>query len=175
MDPDLIMACAGDVPTIETLAAVEILRHHFPQLKVRVVNVVDLMTLQPRNDHPHGMEEREYNAIFPPNTQVIFAFHGYASAIHKLIYKRENAACVHVHGYKEEGTTTTSFDMVVLNELDRYHLVGNAIDRLPQLKSQAAHVKQWLRDKLIEHRAYVVEHGIDTPEIRNWRWSLSDS
>ena len=171
-EPDVIMACAGDVPTRETLAAVEILRQHFPDLKVRVVNVVDLMTLQPQSEHPHGLSDKDYDSIFPKNKQVIFAFHGYPSAIHRLTYRRTNYPYMHVRGYKEEGTTTTPFDMTVLNDLDRFHLVGDVIDRLPQLASRAAYAKQFLRDKLLDHKEYIQKYGEDMPEIRNWKWSL---
>lgn len=171
-EPDVVMACAGDIPTLETLAAVEILREHFPDLKIRVVNVVDLMTLQPQSEHPHGLNDKEYDSIFPKNTQVIFAFHGYPSAIHRLTYRRSNSACMHVRGYKEEGTTTTPFDMVVSNDLDRYHLADDVIDRLPTLTSKAAYVKQLLRDKLLDHKEYIRKYGEDMPEIRNWKWGL---
>ncbi len=172
-EPDVIMACAGDVPTLETLAAVEILRTHFPDLKIRVVNVVDLMTLQPKSEHPHGLSDRDYDTIFPKNKQVIFAFHGYPSVIHRLTYRRTNYPYMHVRGYKEEGTTTTPFDMVVSNDLDRFHLAEDVIDRLPQLTARAAYVKQLLRDKLLDHKQYICKYGEDMPEIRNWKWSLS--
>ncbi|MBS0606465.1 MAG: phosphoketolase family protein [Verrucomicrobia bacterium] len=171
-EPDVVMACAGDVPTLETLAAVETLRQHFPDLKVRVVNVVDLMVLQPQSEHPHGLSDKDYNDIFPREKQVIFAFHGYPSVIHRLTYRRTNYPYMHVRGYKEEGTTTTPFDMVVLNDLDRYHLVGDVIDRIPQLAARAAYAKQFLREKLLEHKEYVQKYGIDMPEIRNWKWSM---
>jgi len=171
-EPDVVMACAGDVPTLETLAAVEILRQHFPDLKVRVVNVVDLMVLQPQSEHPHGLSDKDYNDIFPREKQVIFAFHGYPSVIHRLTYRRTNYPYMHVRGYKEEGTTTTPFDMVVLNDLDRYHLVGDVIDRIPQLAARAAYAKQFLREKLLEHKEYIQKYGIDMPEIRNWKWSM---
>lgn len=171
-EPDVVMACAGDVPTLETLAAVEILCQHFPDLKVRVVNVVDLMVLQPQSEHPHGLSDKDYNDIFPREKQVIFAFHGYPSVIHRLTYRRTNYPYMHVRGYKEEGTTTTPFDMVVLNDLDRYHLVGDVIDRIPQLAARAAYAKQFLREKLLEHKEYVQKYGIDMPEIRNWKWSM---
>ncbi len=171
-EPDVIMACAGDVPTLETLAAVEILRGYFTELKIRVVNVVDLMALQPQSEHPHGLSDKDYNAIFPKNKQVIFAFHGYPGLIHRLTYRRTDYPYMHVRGYKEEGTTTTPFDMVVLNDLDRFHLVGDVIDRLPQLSSQAAPAKQFIRDKLLEHKEYIHKYGIDLPEIRNWKWKL---
>jgi xylulose-5-phosphate/fructose-6-phosphate phosphoketolase len=169
-DPDVVMACAGDVPTVETLAAVEILREHFPQLKIRVVNVVDLMALQPQSMHPHGISDEDYEEMFPKNTQVIFAYHGYPSLIHRLTYRRTNYPYMHVHGYKEEGTTTTPFDMVVLNELDRFHLVEAVIDRLPKLQAKAAYLKEWIKDKLFEHKQYIRTYGIDLPEIRDWKW-----
>lgn len=173
--PDVIMACAGDVPTLETLAAVEILQHQLPQLKVRVVNVVDLMTLQPKIDHPHGLSDPDYNTIFPKDVEVIFAFHGYPSAIHKLTYRRANNPRMHVHGYKEEGTTTTPFDMAVLNEIDRFHLVGSVIDRVTGLAEHAAHVKQFLRDKLLDHKEYILKYGEDMPEIRDWKWGANST
>ena len=159
--PDVVMACAGDVPTLETLAAVDILRSEFPNLKVRVVNVIDLMTLQPESSHPHGLPDRDFDAIFTTNKPIIFAYHGYPSLIHRLTYRRSNHDNIHVHGYNEEGTTTTSFDMVVLNELDRFHLVLDVIDRVPQLQQTGARVKQTIRDKLIEHRLYITRHGRD--------------
>jgi xylulose-5-phosphate/fructose-6-phosphate phosphoketolase len=170
MEPDLVMACAGDVPTLETLAAVKLLRGHFPQLRIRVVNVVDLMKLQPTSEHPHGLSDQDFDALFTRDRPVIFAFHGYPWLIHRLTYRRTNHDNLHVRGYKEEGTITTPFDMTVLNDLDRFHLAGDAIDRLPQLADHAAYAKQSLRDKLLEHREYIVTHGEDMPEIRNWRW-----
>ncbi len=170
-EPDVVMACAGDVPTLECLAAVDFLRHHVPSLKVRVINVVDLMTLEPDRQHPHGLADSEFEALFTPDKPVIFAFHGYPALIHRLVYDRNNHANFHVHGFQEEGTTTTPFDMVVLNGLDRFHLVMDAIDRVPRLGGEAAYVKQAIRDKLIEHKRYVVEHGIDMPEVLDWRWS----
>ncbi len=169
-EPDVVMACSGDVPTLETLAAVKLLRQHLPSLKVRVVNVVDLMKLQPATEHPHGLADPEFDAIFTKSTPVIFAFHGYPWLIHRLTYRRTNHPNLHVRGYKEEGTITTPFDMAVLNDLDRFHLVGDVIDRLPQLQAKAAHIKQALRDKLIEHREYIREKGEDLPEICSWRW-----
>jgi xylulose-5-phosphate/fructose-6-phosphate phosphoketolase len=169
-EPDLVMACAGDVPTLETLAAVKLLRSHFPELRIRVVNVVDLMKLQPASEHPHGLADPDFDALFTRNRPIIFAFHGYPWLIHRLTYRRANHDNLHVRGYKEEGTITTPFDMTVLNDLDRFHLVADAIDRLPQLEARAGYVKQHLRNKLIEHREYICLHGEDLPEIRNWRW-----
>ncbi|MFO1057728.1 MAG: phosphoketolase family protein [Dongiaceae bacterium] len=169
-EPDVVMACAGDVPTLETLAAVALLREHLPELRIRVVNVVDLMTLQPPSEHPHGLADREFDSIFTTDRPVIFAFHGYPWLIHRLTYRRTNHHNLHVRGYKEEGTTTTPFDMTVLNDLDRFHLAGDVIDRVPGLANRAGHTKQWLRDRLIEHRTHVDEHGIDLPEIAGWRW-----
>ena len=169
-EPDVVMACAGDVPTLETLAAVEWLRQHFPELKVRVINVVDLMKLQPQSEHPHGLSDKDFDALFTTDKPIIFAFHGYPTLIHRLTYRRTNHANIHVRGYKEEGTTTTPFDMVVMNDLDRFHLVGDVIDRVPQLGHRAAHLKQALREKLITHKQYIAEHGEDRPDIRNWKW-----
>jgi xylulose-5-phosphate/fructose-6-phosphate phosphoketolase len=169
-DPDVVMACCGDIPTLETLAAVEILRQHFPELKVRVINVVDLMTLQPHSEHPHGLSDKDFDVLFTRDKPIIFAFHGYPLLIHELTYSRTDHDNIHVHGFKEEGTTTTPFDMVVLNELDRFHLVGDVIDRVPGLGSRAAYAKQVLRDKLLDHKAYIDKHGEDMPEIRNWKW-----
>jgi xylulose-5-phosphate/fructose-6-phosphate phosphoketolase len=166
----VVMACCGDVPTLETLAAVKLLRGHFPELKIRVVNVVDLMKLQPTSEHPHGLSDGDFDALFTRDRPIIFAFHGYPWLIHRLTYRRTNHDNLHVRGYKEEGTITTPFDMTVLNDLDRFHLAGDAINRLPQLAPHAAYAKQHLRDKLIEHREYIVQHGEDMPEIRNWRW-----
>ena len=169
-EPDVVMACAGDIPTLETLAAVSILRDHFPELKIRVVNVVDLMTLQPESEHPHGLSDKDFDSIFTTDKPIIFAFHGYPWLIHRLTYRRTNHKNLHVRGYKEEGTTTTPFDMVVMNDLDRFHLADDVIDRVPHLGYKAAHIKQMLHNKLIEHRQYVREHGEDMPEIRNWKW-----
>ncbi len=169
-EPDVVMACAGDVPTLETLAAVKLLRTHCPDLKVRVVNVVDLMKLQPASEHPHGLSDPDFDDLFTRDKPIIFAFHGYPTLIHRLTYRRTNHHNLHVRGYKEEGTITTPFDMTVLNDLDRFHLTGDAIDRLPQLGARAGYAKQALRSKLIEHREYICEHGMDLPEILNWRW-----
>jgi xylulose-5-phosphate/fructose-6-phosphate phosphoketolase len=171
VEPDVVMACCGDIPTLETLAAVEMLRSNFPELKVRVINVVDLMTLQPKSEHPHGLSDKDFDTLFTKDKHVIFAFHGYPLLIHRLTYRRSNQERFHVRGYKEEGTTTTPFDMVVLNELDRFHLVGDVIDRIPGLGSRAAYVKQFLRDKLLDHKKYIDKYGQDMPEIRNWKWS----
>ena len=170
-DPDVVMACCGDVPTLETLAAVSILRVKFPALKIRLVNVVDLMKLQPQSEHPHGLSDLEFDELFTKDKPVIFAFHAYPWLIHRLTYRRTNHHNIHVRGYKEEGTITTPFDMTVLNDLDRFHLAMDAIDRLPQLGSPATYAKQSLRDKLTQHREYIVENGEDMPEIRNWQWS----
>ncbi len=169
-EPDVVMACAGDVPTLETLAAVDILRQKLPDLKIRVVNVVDLMTLQPSSEHPHGLSDRDFDSIFTTDKPIVFAFHGYPWLIHRLTYRRTNHANLHVRGYKEEGTTTTPFDMTVMNDLDRFHLAGDVIDRVPRLRNMAAHVKQYLRDRLIEHKLYIARHGDDMPEIRDWKW-----
>jgi xylulose-5-phosphate/fructose-6-phosphate phosphoketolase len=169
-EPDVVMACSGDVPTLETLAAVQILHEHFPELKVRVINVVDLMTLQPQSEHPHGLSDKNFDALFTSDKPVIFAFHGYPWLIHRLTYRRTNHRNLHVRGYKEEGTTTTPFDMVVLNDLDRFHLVGDVIDRVPSLGARAAYAKQFIRDKLIDHKNYIHQHGEDMPEVRNWKW-----
>jgi xylulose-5-phosphate/fructose-6-phosphate phosphoketolase len=168
--PDVVMACAGDVPTLECLAAVSLLRQHLPDLKIRVINVVDLMTLQPRSEHPHGLTDAEFDALFTTGTPVIFAYHGYPWLIHRLTYRRRVHDRIHARGYIEEGTTTTPFDMVVLNSLDRFHLAQDVIDRVPRLGAAAAQLRQWLDDKLIEHRSYIRAHGIDMPEIRDWRW-----
>jgi xylulose-5-phosphate/fructose-6-phosphate phosphoketolase len=170
-EPDVVMACAGDVPTLETLAAVDLLRQHVPELKVRVINIVDLMTLQPDEEHPHGLTDKDFNALFTTDKPIIFAFHGYPYLIHRLSYRRANHKNLHVRGYKEEGTTTTPFDMAVRNDLDRFHLVGDVVDRVPKLVNKAAYLKQFVRDKLIEHKQYITQYGEDMPEIRDWKWS----
>ncbi|MEW6152602.1 MAG: phosphoketolase family protein [Actinomycetota bacterium] len=169
-DPDVVLACAGDVPTMETLAAADLLREHLPDLKVRVVNVVDLMRLQPESEHPHGLPDRDFDAIFTADRPVIFAFHGYPTLIHRLTYRRTNHANIHVRGYKEEGTTTTPFDMVVLNDMDRFHLVMDVINRVPGLGQRAARVYQHMLDKRTEHHAWTRRHGDDMPEVRDWAW-----
>ncbi len=170
VEPDVVMACAGDVPTLETLAAVDLLRRLAPELRVRVVNVVDLMTLQPEGEHPHGLSDREFDTIFTTDKLIIFAYHGYPWLIHRLSYRRTNHRNLHVRGYKEEGTTTTPFDMAVLNDIDRFHLVADVADRVPKLREQAAWLKQYVRDRLIEHHSWIRTHGEDMPEIREWRW-----
>jgi xylulose-5-phosphate/fructose-6-phosphate phosphoketolase len=170
-EPDVVMACCGDVPTLETLAAVSILREHLPDLKVRVVNVVDLMKLQPQSEHPHGLSDEDFDGLFTRDKPVIFAFHGYPWLIHRLAYRRTNHGNFHVRGYKEEGTVTTPFDMTVLNDLDRFHLVMDTIDRVPRTGDQGAHLRRRLVDKLAEHKRYIGSHGLDMPEVRDWRWS----
>jgi xylulose-5-phosphate/fructose-6-phosphate phosphoketolase len=169
-DPDVVMACAGDVPTMETLAAVELLREHLPDLRIRVVNVVDLMRLQDATEHPHGLPDAEYDALFTTDKPVIFAYHGYPWLIHRLTYRRHGHANLHVRGYIEEGTTTTPFDMVVRNNLDRYHLAMDVIDRVPSLQSRAVSTRQYFAGRRTRHRAYVTRYGEDLPEVRNWRW-----
>lgn len=174
-EPDVVMACCGDVPTLETLAAVELLRKHLPELKVRVINVVDLMKLQPPGEHPHGLPDHEFDALFTTDKPIIFAFHGYPWLIHRLTYRRKGHCNLHVRGYKEEGTTTTPFDMVVLNEIDRFSLVDDVIDRVPNLASRSAYVKQAIRDKLLDHKQYIARYGDDMPEIAGWRWDQDSS
>jgi xylulose-5-phosphate/fructose-6-phosphate phosphoketolase len=169
-DPDVVLACAGDVPTLEVLAATALLREHLPDVKVRVVNVIDLMRLQPETEHPHGMSDREFDALFTPDRPVVFAYHGYPWLIHRLTYRRNNHRNLHVRGYKEEGTTTTPFDMVVMNDMDRFHLVMDVIDRVPGLGSRAARVHQHMSDLRARHRAWTREQGEDLPEVRDWVW-----
>ncbi|MEJ2532982.1 MAG: phosphoketolase family protein [Halioglobus sp.] len=170
-EPDIVMACAGDVPTIETLAAVELLAEHVPELRVRVINVVDLMTLQPREEHPDGLTDKDFDSLFTTDKPIVFAFHGYPWLIHRLAYRRANHRNLHVRGYKEEGTTTTPFDMAVLNDLDRFHLVMDVIDRVPQLGYRAAHLRQRMRDRLLTHKQYISRFGQDMPDIRDWTWA----
>jgi xylulose-5-phosphate/fructose-6-phosphate phosphoketolase len=173
-EPDIVMACAGDVPTLETLAAVSIMRQHLPDLKIRVINVVDLMKLQPKTEHPHGLSDTDFDSLFTTNKPVIFAFHAYPWLIHRLTYRRTNHENLHVRGYKEEGTITTPFDMTVLNDMDRFHLVMDAIDRLPRTGTRGVYLKQQLTNKLIEHKRYIDEFGQDMPEIRNWKWASAN-
>jgi xylulose-5-phosphate/fructose-6-phosphate phosphoketolase len=169
-EPDAVMACAGDIPTLETLAAVDLLRQHFPDIKLRVVNVVDLMTLQPSSEHPHGISDYAFDSMFTTDKPVIFAYHGYPTLIHRLTYRRRNHDNLHVRGYKEEGTTTTPFDMTVLNDLDRFHLASDVVDRVPRLGRVGGHFQQFVRDKLVEHKNYIREFGDDLPDIKNWTW-----
>jgi xylulose-5-phosphate/fructose-6-phosphate phosphoketolase len=173
-EPDVVMACAGDIPTLETLAAVEILREQAPDLKIRVVNVVNLMKLQQQSEHPHGLPDKEFDTIFTTDKPIIFAFHGYPWLIHRLTYRRTNHRNLHVRGYKEEGTTTTPFDMCVLNDIDRFDLVADVIDRVPKLGYHAAYIKQYVRDKLIEHTEFIKKFGVDMPGIQNWKWKLKE-
>ncbi len=170
-EPDVVMACCGDVPTLETLAAVSLMRTYLPDVRVRVINVVDLMKLQPQAEHPNGLSDRDFDALFTTNKPIIFVFHGYPWLIHRLTYRRTNHKNLHVRGYKEEGTTTTPFDITVMNDIDRFHLVADVIDRIPLHGSQADYAKQALRDKRIEHKQYIAQHGEDMPEIREWRWT----
>jgi xylulose-5-phosphate/fructose-6-phosphate phosphoketolase len=169
--PDVVMACAGDVPTVETLAAVQLMREHLPELKIRVINVVDLMKLQSPSEHPHGLSDEEFDAMFTTDKPIIFAHHGYPMLIHRLTYRRTNHENLHVHGFREEGTTTTPFDMTVVNELDRLHLMANVIKRVPDLGTRADKARKFIQDKLTEHKEYICQHGQDMPEIREWRWS----
>jgi xylulose-5-phosphate/fructose-6-phosphate phosphoketolase len=171
-EPDVVLACCGDVPTLETLAAAELLRENVPELKVRVINVVDLMRLQSAREHPHGLSDGDFDALFTTNKPVVFAFHGYPWLIHRLTYRRSNHEDLHVRGYKEEGTTTTPFDMVVLNQLDRFHLASDVLERVPKLGARAAYVKQALKERLIDHKQYIVRYGEDLPAIRNWKWGV---
>lgn len=173
-EPDVVMACAGDIPTLETLAAVDLLRQQVPDLKIRVINVVDLMTLQPKEEHPHGLSDKNFDVLFTTDKPVIFAYHGYPWLIHRLTYRRTNHKNLHVRGYKEEGTTSTPFDMVVRNDLDRFHLVADVIDRVQKLGYIAAYTKQLIRDKIIEHKQYIAKYGIDMPEIRDWKWTWNE-
>ncbi|GAX63033.1 phosphoketolase [Candidatus Scalindua japonica] len=173
-EPDVVMACAGDIPTLETLAAVDLLRQQVPDLKIRVINVVDLMTLQPKEEHPHGLSDKNFDVLFTTDKPIIFAYHGYPWLIHRLTYRRTNHKNLHVRGYKEEGTTSTPFDMVVRNDLDRFHLVADVIDRVPKLGYIAAYTKQLIRDKIIEHKQYIAKYGIDMPEIRDWKWTWNE-
>jgi xylulose-5-phosphate/fructose-6-phosphate phosphoketolase len=170
-----VLACAGDVPTLETLAATQLLREWLPELKVRVVNVVDLMTLQPSYFHPHGLSDADFDALFTTDKPIVFAYHGYPWLIHRLTYRRRGHDNLHVRGYVEEGTTTTPFDMTVLNQLDRFHLVEAVLDFVPGLSARTGHLRQRLRDKWVEHREYITRHGEDLPEIRDWRWQGSSS
>ena len=169
-EPDVVMACAGDIPTLETLAAVDLLRKHFKDVKIRVINVVDLMTIQPHSEHPHGLSDADFDSMFTTDKPIIFAYHGYPWLIHRLTYRRTNHKNLHVRGYKEEGTTTTPFDMTVLNDLDRFHLAGDVVDRVPRLARVGAHFKQLLRNKLVEHKQYIARYGDDMPEVRDWKW-----
>ena len=169
-EPDVVLGCAGDVPTLEVLAATSIIRENLPDLRVRVVNVVDLMRLEPETEHPHGMSDPEFDGLFTTDRPVIFAYHGYPWLIHRLTYRRRGHHNIHVRGYKEEGTTTTPFDMVVLNEMDRFHLVMDVIDRVPGLSDRAAWLRQQMADSLVRHRAWICEHGEDLPEVRDWVW-----
>jgi xylulose-5-phosphate/fructose-6-phosphate phosphoketolase len=170
-EPDVVMACCGDTPTLEVLAAVSILREHLPDLKIRVINVVDLMKLQPCTEHPHGLSDADYDSLFTKDKHVIFGFHGYPWLVHRLTYRRTNRN-LHVRGYKEEGTITTAFDMRVQNDLDRFHLVQDVVNRMPHSGTRGAYLKQLMQDKLIAHKLYIDEHGRDLPEIRNWKWNL---
>jgi len=170
-EPDVVLACAGDVPTMETLAAVEILRGFFPDLRIRVVNVVDLMRLQDDREHPHGLGDAAFNSLFTTDRPVIFAYHGYPWLIHRLTYRRANHKNFHVRGYVEEGTTTTPFDICVMNRIDRFDLAIDVIDRVPRLQAVAGHAREQLRNRLIEHRQYIRTHGEDLPEIRDWQWT----
>jgi len=172
-EPDVVIASAGDVPTLEALAAVDLLRQHIPDLRIRFVNVVDLMRLQPSSEHPHGLSDAEFNSLFTTDKPVVFAYHGYPWLIHRLTYRRANHANLHVRGYKEEGTTTTPFDMVMLNDLDRFHLVIDVIDRVPGLGPRAGHVRQLMVDRRIEARAWTRREGEDAPEIAAWSWAAS--
>jgi len=168
--PDVVLACAGDIPTLETVAAAALLREHLPELKVRLVNVVDLMRLQPESEHPHGLSDSQFDALFTTDRPVIFAYHGYPWLIHRLTYRRSNHDNLHVRGYKEEGTTTTPFDMVMLNDLDRFHLVMDVIDRVPDLGSKAGHIRQEMADERLRVRQHTRDFGDDPDHIRSWIW-----
>jgi xylulose-5-phosphate/fructose-6-phosphate phosphoketolase len=169
-EPDVVLGCAGDIPTLETVAAAAILRERLPDLRVRVVNVVDLMRLQPESEHPHGLSDSEFDSLFTTSRPIVFAYHGYPWLIHRLTYRRRNHGNLHVRGYKEEGTTTTPFDMVMLNDLDRFHIAIDVIDRVPKLGERAAPLRQELVDTRLRARAWTREHGDDQPEIRDWTW-----
>jgi xylulose-5-phosphate/fructose-6-phosphate phosphoketolase len=169
-EPDVVLACCGDIPTLETLAAAMLLREHLPQLRVRVVNVVDLMRLQPESEHPHGLPDSDFDAVFTQDKPIVFAYHGYPWLIHRLTYRRTNHGNLHVRGYKEEGTTTTPFDMVMLNDLDRFHLVADVIDRVPGLAASAGRLRQEMHDERLRCRAWTREHGDDRPDVRDWVW-----
>jgi xylulose-5-phosphate/fructose-6-phosphate phosphoketolase len=169
-NPDVVIACCGDVPTMEALAAVTLLRQRIADIRIRFVNVVDLMTLQPQSEHPHGLSDEEFDAIFTMDKPVIFAFHGYPWLIHRLTYRRHNHDNIHVRGYKEEGTTTTPFDMCVLNNIDRFQLSLDTISRVPRLAPQVEAARQWHSEQIQRHKLYVAQHGDDLPEIRSWRW-----
>lgn len=170
-EPDVVMACCGDVPTLETLAAVSILRKHLPDLKIRVINVVDLMKLEPETEHPHGLSDPDFDALFTKDKPIVFAFHGYPWLVHRMTYRRTNHENMHVRGYKEEGTITTYFDMTVLNNLDRFDLVQDVINRVPSLGEDGNKLRQMMQDKLIEHKQYIDKYGQDMPEILNWKWN----
>jgi len=170
-EPDVVMASCGDVPTLESLAAVSILRKHLPELKIRVVNVVDLMKLEPNTEHPHGLSDVDFDALFTKDKPIVFAFHGYPWLVHRLTYRRTNHENMHVRGYKEEGTITTYFDMTVLNDLDRFHLVQDVINRIPGLGEKGNKLNQLMIDKLVEHKQYIDTYGQDMPEILNWKWN----
>ena len=171
-EPDVVMACAGDVPTLETIGALQILKEHLPEIKIRVVHVVDLMTLQPETEHPHRLNDKDFDMLFTTNKPIIFAFDGYPLLIHKLTYRTTSHPNIHVRGYKVEGTTTTPLDMVVMNDLDRFNLANDVIDRLPSIGSKAAYTKHWLQHKLLDHKTYINIHGEDRPEILDWKWNI---